>query len=201
MKNVIAGYLLFIVLGYFSGSMLFGRIFSRFFKGIDLAAVSDDGNPGTFNAFKYGGALCGISTLFADLLKGYLPVSTCKNYLNSSFWLFAFVMAAPVLGHAFSVFHHGYGGKAIAVSFGVLLGLFPNVWPLLTLAVFYLFFTLVIRLISHSKRSICAFLGFLLTVVLFEKQRSVLWGCVMLAGTVIYKHCVPLICQNTRIDL
>ncbi|MCH1983259.1 glycerol-3-phosphate acyltransferase [Ruminococcus sp. OA3] len=201
MKNIIPGYFLFTVLGYLSGSILFGNVFSRFLKGIDLTAVSDDGNPGTFNAFRYGGALCGILTLLADLLKGYLPVTACRNLLGSGFLLFAFVMAAPVFGHAFSVFNHGDGGKAIAVSFGVLLGLLPKAFPLVALAGFYLFFSLVIRLTPHAKRSIYAFLGFLLTCVLFEKQRSVIWGCIMLATTVIYKHCVPFFYHNTRIDI
>ena len=55
---------------------------------------------------------------------------------------FAAVMAAPVLGHAYSVYHRGRGGKAIAVSFGVLLGLVPaGIWrPLAMLVLFYLLF-------------------------------------------------------------
>lgn len=201
MRNVIPGYILFTVLGYLSGSILFGKVFSGLMKGIDLTAVSDDGNPGTFNAFRYGGTMCGIFTLLADLLKGYLPVTACRSFLGSGCLLFAFVMAAPVYGHAFSVFYHGEGGKAIAVSFGVLLGLLPNVFPLLALAGFYLFFSLVIRLTPHAKRSICAFLGLILSCILFEKRRSILLGCIMLAGTVIYKHCVPFIYHDTRTDV
>lgn len=54
------------------------------------------------------------------------------------------VLAAPVIGHAFPLFHPRMGGKAIAVSFGCLLGLYPDLRPVLTLAAFYLIFSLLL---------------------------------------------------------
>ena len=37
-------------------------------------AESPDKNPGTMNAFTYGGFRCGVFTLCGDLFKGFLPV-------------------------------------------------------------------------------------------------------------------------------
>ena len=62
------------VLGYFLGSLMFGYLIPRIFKGIDVRSLSSDGNPGTANAFFYGGAACGSAVLVCDLLKGFLPV-------------------------------------------------------------------------------------------------------------------------------
>ena len=127
MKNLY--YWLAICIGYCFGSVLYGY----------------DGNPGTYNAFRYGGFICGISVLIAELLKGFIPVFFSAKYIGRESVLFAFVMAAPVMGHAFSVYYFymkfrmkyinrgknmprvfadgNTGGKAIAVSFGVMLGL------------------------------------------------------------------------------
>ena len=75
--------------------------------------------------------------------------------------LFALVLAAPVIGHAFPLFHPRMGGKAIAVSFGCLLGLYPDLRPVLTLAAFYLIFSLLLVIDPHLFRSMITYLCFL----------------------------------------
>ena len=65
---------LFAVLGYLSGSVLYARVFARLFGNRDILSHSRDQNPGTANAFMYGGFMCGLCTLVFDLLKGFLPV-------------------------------------------------------------------------------------------------------------------------------
>ena len=59
----------FILLGYFSGSVLYARIFAKLFKKDNLIENSKDKNPGTANAFMYGGFWCGVLTLIFDLAK------------------------------------------------------------------------------------------------------------------------------------
>ena len=113
-------YIFYMVVGYLAGSMLFALEYPKIFKGVDVRRLSEDGNPGTYNAFVYGGIGCGILTLLSELAKGFLPVFLCGRQLGMDSLWFAGVMAAPVAGHAFSIFHRGKGGKAIAVSFGVL---------------------------------------------------------------------------------
>lgn len=181
-------YWLSIVGRYFSGSVLFGYVIPKTFKNIDVCEVSCDGNPGTYNAFKYGGFTCGVLSLTAELLKGFLPVYLCGKVLGDDSFLFSFVMAAPVIGHACSVFYHGKGGKAIAVSFGVLLGLFPEMRPLLILIAFYLLFSLFVPIKDHGKRTMAAFACFVVMSCFFVKSKYILLGNVIIACTVIYKH-------------
>lgn len=88
-----------------------------------------------------GGFLCGTLTLLGDLAKGFLPVFCCV-WTTSRLGIYmtaglALVMTAPVIGHAFPVYHRFQGGKGIAVSFGSLLGLFPDLRPALVLAAFF----------------------------------------------------------------
>jgi len=65
--------LLYSAAGYISGSILFARVFGAVFKK-DILNQSRDGNPGTANAFMYGGFFCGVLTLLFELLKGFIPV-------------------------------------------------------------------------------------------------------------------------------
>ena len=92
-------YLMYVIAGYLSGSVLYARVFLQLFGKADEYRQSKDENPGTANAFAYGGFACGVLTLAGDMLKGFLPV-----------WLFlhsgeditpvtlALVLLAPVLG-------------------------------------------------------------------------------------------------------
>ena len=128
-----------MVMGFCLGSILFAYEIPRMVKHVDIRQISEDGNPGTFNAFAAAGVGWGILVLLAELLKGFFPVYLCSKRAGQDSLLFAGVLAAPVFGHAFSIFHKGKGGKGIAVSFGVLLGLLPWWTPVLTLAGFYLF--------------------------------------------------------------
>ncbi len=129
--------LLFILLGYLSGSVLYAKIWGKLLCGTDITKGSTDGNPGTANAFIQGGFWCGVLTLFCELLKGILPVYFYMRGMGpqalSDGWI-ALVLAAPVLGHTFPLFQKHHGGKGIAVSFGSLLGLYPYRMPVLVFA-------------------------------------------------------------------
>ncbi len=181
-------YLFYIIAGFFSGSVLFGYELPRLLRGVDVRKESEDGNPGTYNAFVCGGIGCGFLTLAAELAKGMWPVAACMRKLGCDSLLFAAVMAAPVLGHAFSVFHHGEGGKAIAVSFGVLLGVLPQWLPLALLVACFLFFSLVWRVEDHGKRTVRTFLCFALAGMVLIHQKALRLGSLILSLTVIHKH-------------
>lgn len=103
--------------------------------------------PGAANAFTYGGFFCGIITLFGDILKGFLPVYCYLLNAGGMSFNLTLVLAAPVIGHILPVFYHFKGGKGIAVTFGCLLGLFPDIRPALILAAAFIFFSLIIRII------------------------------------------------------
>ncbi len=103
------------------GSVPFAVLLGRL-AGVDPRRVGD-GNPGAFNAWKAGGWRLGVPVLAADVLKGALPVACARHlYRWRGGWLVA-VSLAPVLGHGFSPFLGGRGGKGLAATFGVWAGL------------------------------------------------------------------------------
>ena len=117
--------LFFAVSGYLLGSILFASIISKLFHK-DIISKSPDKNYGTANAFRYGGVLCGALTLLCDMGKGFLPVFIYMHTENPSEVMLPIVLVAPVIGHILPIFSKFKGGKAIAVTFGSLAGMWPN---------------------------------------------------------------------------
>jgi glycerol-3-phosphate acyltransferase PlsY len=105
--------------------------------GVDPRAVGD-GNPGATNAWKAGGWRVGLPVILLDFLKGFAPTFLARWVWEWSGWSLALVAAAPVLGHRFSPFLGGCGGKGMLALLGSWTGL--TLWqaplvvgPLLTI--------------------------------------------------------------------
>ncbi len=150
----------YALFGYICGSILFARVAAALFHQDREYEKSEDGNPGTVNAFRYGGFWCGLITLCGDLLKGFIPVFLFASTHEEEIFFMpgALVLAAPVLGHAFPLFHRFSGGKGIAVSFGCLLGLMPFWRPFAILAGFFLLFSLIVVITPNFQRTLVTFL-------------------------------------------
>ena len=176
----------FTVLGYLSGSLLFARYWGKWCRGRNVVEESPDQNPGTFNAFQYGGFVCGTLTLCGDLLKGFLPVFL---YCRERPWGLglALVLAAPVWGHVLSLYHGFRGGKGVAVTFGCLLGLLPKRRPLLLLAFVFLFFSLVVKITPNYHRTLAAYVAAALGMVLFVPDPGVALGFGLISVVVVGK--------------
>ena len=176
----------FTVLGYLSGSLLFARYWGKWCRGRNVVEESPDQNPGTFNAFQYGGFVCGTLTLCGDLLKGFLPVFL---YCRERPWGLglALVLAAAVWGHVLPLYHGFRGGKGVAVTFGCLLGLLPKRRPLLLLAFVFLFFSLVVKITPNYHRTLAAYVAAALGMVLFVPDPGVALGFGLISVVVVGK--------------
>ena len=169
----------FILLGYLSGSVLYARVFARLFGKEEMIENSRDRNPGTANAFMYGGFWCGLLTLICDIGKAFIPVflfMRAVEQLRPGVIATSLVLAAPVVGHVFPVFYRLKGGKGIAATFGSLLGLFPALKPAAILAVFFIFFSVVLRVSPHFYRTLTAYLCALFCMAFSIDRRSVILG-------------------------
>lgn len=82
-----------------------------------------DGNPGAVNVFRAGGRKLGLVAVLLDIAKGVPFVLLSHRFFDLSELTTVCVAVCAVLGHAFSPFLRWRGGKAIAVTFGVMLGL------------------------------------------------------------------------------
>lgn len=178
----------YILMGYLLGSVLFARVSGKLFGKGDLTQDTTDGNPGTANAFQQGGALCGALTLLGDLGKGFLPVFFyLKGAQTEDPLALSLVMAAPVIGHILPLFFRFRGGKGIATSFGVLLGLTPDIRPALCLAGTFIFFSVLVRISPHYYRTMLSFVVAALILPFIPRTPGVLAGFLLITLAVFLR--------------
>lgn len=125
--------------GFWLGSIPFSVWLGKLALGKDIR-VYGDGNPGATNVFRAGGRKLGVVAVILDALKGAIPVGIGYFALGLRGTELVVVAITPVLGHAFSPFLKFRGGKAVAVTFGIWVGL--TIWEaptVLGLMLFYWF--------------------------------------------------------------
>lgn len=183
--------LFYSLLGFASGSVMYSWLLPKLIQGVDVMAESEDGNPGTYNAFQLAGKPVGTLCLLGDLAKGFVPVYIAAQRMDTASLYFAPVIAAPVLGHMFSPMLRGRGGKGIAASFGALLGLLPWNYSVFALAAPYVLLSTIARIRNHAVRSVVSYLIFAGICVAADPP-SVALGCSLITGAVVARHCPEL---------
>ena len=174
--------------GYLVGSLPFGVIIGRAWKGVDIRQYGS-GNIGFSNALRVLGWKPAAVVFIGDALKGIVPVVLGQallrtwNVPRADLWLLL-VGLAPILGHSFSVFLRFRGGRAVTTTLGVLIGL---CWQAALVAlVSWLVVVAITRYISLG--SIVAALSVPTYMFLSGKSRDwlILWCVVSLL--VILRH-------------
>ncbi len=180
--------LFYAIAGYFLGSILFARVFGRLFGRGDVTKDSKDGNPGTANAFQYGGFWCGVLTMCGDMAKGFLPVFLFMQLNHPTETIAAaLVIAAPVIGHIFPIFFHFKGGKGIATTFGCLLGLLPEFYPVAALALPFLFFSAILRVSPHLYRTVLTYVCAVILMFFLNVGASIWLGFFIITLVVLFR--------------
>jgi glycerol-3-phosphate acyltransferase PlsY len=118
---------------YLLGSIPFGLVIGKLAGLGDIRQIGS-GNIGATNMLRTGSKKLAALTLLLDMLKGavavwlaapFLPMATSRlGDAIPSPWLYAVALCA-VLGHIFSFWLKGKGGKGVATVLGVLLALSP----------------------------------------------------------------------------
>jgi glycerol-3-phosphate acyltransferase PlsY len=117
---------------YLLGSVPFGFLIAKS-RGLDIRKLGS-GNIGATNVFRSVSKPLGILTFALDLLKGFCGVQLIPALASAltgasrgdAMYLPAFCGAMTVVGHNWTCFLGFKGGKGIATSAGLLLGLSPS---------------------------------------------------------------------------
>ena len=176
---------LLIALAYLAGSMPSSFLVGKVFHGIDLRQHGS-GNLGATNAFRVLGAKSALPVLIADIGKGALPVILFPRLVPAAFgWTLGYG-AAAILGHMFSVWVGFRGGKGIATSAGVLVGLAP--WAVLGGLLVWLAVTLPSGYVSLGSVAAAAALPILVVLTPHQGGQTLVWFSVALGAVVIWAH-------------
>ncbi len=122
-KNVVYGWQIFlppILVAYILGSIPFGLLLTRASGKEDIRKIGS-GNIGATNVLRTGSRKLAAATLLLDIGKGFAAVFLSFYFLGPDITFF--VAIAVVLGHLFPVWLKFRGGKGVATTIGVLLGL------------------------------------------------------------------------------
>lgn len=111
-------------------------------RGVEVSSVGS-GNPGATNIGRAVGTRWGIVVGVLDVLKGLVP--TWVVMVTMGTWVALFAGVACILGHIYSPYLGGHGGKGVATSLGAMLAVVPWV-ALAALVVFAVALPFVRRL-------------------------------------------------------
>jgi len=193
-------YVIFIfaaIIAYLLGSIPFGLLIAKA-HGKDLRSIGS-GNIGATNVARALGRRWAYLCFLLDMLKGLVPMLLTKFEIqNSKFeipiavglWLWLAVGCAAILGHIFPIYLKFKGGKGVATSLGVALGL----WPYYTIsASFAIAIWAIVVLIWRyvSLASIIASVAFPAVLVLAIIIRPS-WDFVSLWPLLILATAIPL---------
>jgi len=113
---------LLVVLAFWLGACPFSVWVGKWLLGKDIRDYGD-GNPGAFNVLRAGGRKAFALALFLDIGKGVPFVALAYYYFGLPEVMVMAVGLSAILGHAFTPLLRFNGGKALAVTGGVLLAL------------------------------------------------------------------------------
>ncbi|MDB5328143.1 MAG: plsY [Phycisphaerales bacterium] len=185
---------------YLIGAIPFGLLVG-WVKGIDVR-TQGSGNIGATNIGRLLGGKYFALVFALDLLKGLLPMLAAAYLLRNlpthdkPYLLWMTVGAAAILGHLFPVYLKFKGGKGVATSAGVVLGL----WPFYTLpgvAVVLIFLIVFGITRTVSLGSIASSAGFPLCFIgiglamgwpVFGQQLPLLIFGTVLGSLIVYRH-------------
>jgi glycerol-3-phosphate acyltransferase PlsY len=114
-----------IFASYLLGSIPFGLLIAKRLRGIDIR-LEGSGNIGATNVYRVVGPAAGLAVFTLDLLKGAVPCWVMLMVNPDKTWAMVAGLAA-IIGHSLSVFLKFKGGKSVATSFGILIGIAPEV--------------------------------------------------------------------------
>jgi len=174
-----------ILLGYVSGSLVWGYWIGRYFYKIDLRNKGS-GNIGATNVFRVLGPVPGIFTFILDVLKGALPIILMKSIYGENVNQITLIAVgvAAIIGSKFSLFLKGKGGKSVNCSFGVILAMMP------VEAIFSLFVWLVIFALTGyvSLASITAAIALPFLIFILQNDIHLLFVGIVICIVVIFAH-------------
>jgi glycerol-3-phosphate acyltransferase PlsY len=184
-------FILFGLIAYLLGSIPTSVWVGKAKYNVDVREHGSN-NAGATNTFRVLGKKAGTFVLVVDICKGALAV-LMPFLLGIAEWksdqlihlqLVTGIMA--VLGHIFPLFARFNGGKGVATSLGVIIGIHPPA-ALICMVVFLLFFIL------SSFVSLGAILGAIsfplsINLIFMNDNLSLMIFSILLAGAVVLAH-------------
>ncbi|MBC5636072.1 glycerol-3-phosphate 1-O-acyltransferase PlsY [Ornithinibacillus sp. BX22] len=173
-------YVLFAIIAYLLGSIPSALIVGKLGYKIDIREHGS-GNLGGTNTFRVLGVKAGIIVTAADILKGTLA-TLIPLFFDADVYRLAIGIFA-VLGHTYPIFARFKGGKAVATSGGIILGVNPILFGVMVLT--FLVSLKISKYVSLSSM-ITGLVSFIVSI--FFGDIGLMIVIAVLTLFVIYRH-------------
>lgn len=144
-----------LILSYLIGAFPSGLIIGKLFFKKDIRQYGS-GNTGATNSFRVLGRPAGFIVTFLDIFKGFITVffplwfPVHADGIISTFFTNGLIVGLfAILGHVYPIYLKFNGGKAVATSAGVVLGVNPIL--LLILAIIFFSVLKIFKYVSLSS--------------------------------------------------
>ena len=180
--------LLIAAVSYLLGSIPFGYLLVRIFRGEDVRKIGS-GNIGATNVARVAGPVAGIFTLALDAAKGAAAVWLAARFANDSATWMVIAGLAALVGHCFPLWLGFRGGKGVATAAGVFLVLCPlALLGSLTLFILVVVFSRYVSLGSIAAAAAIPLLVYFFWAPHHAPPLTVTFGALAAALLVVYKH-------------
>lgn len=182
--------LLLVIIGYLLGSFPTAFIFGKLLSRIDIRKYGS-GNVGATNVLRVIGILPAFFVLAIDIAKGIIGVTLLADIGGVTQGIHILLLGLSVIcGHNWSAFLKFRGGKGVATSVGVLLGLGLRGQGLgIVLLIGFLIWLIVVFLTRYvALGSISAALSLPITSLIFNQSIEIILFMVIIALFVTYRH-------------
>ena len=157
-----------LILSYLIGAFPSGLVIGKLFFKKDIRQFGS-GNTGATNSFRVLGRPAGFVVTFLDIFKGFitvffpiwLPVHV-DGPISTFFTNGLIVGLFAILGHVYPIYLKFKGGKAVATSAGVVLGVNPILLLILAAIFFLVLKTFKYVSLSSIVAAICCVIGSLI---------------------------------------
>ncbi|MDM7465751.1 glycerol-3-phosphate 1-O-acyltransferase PlsY [Staphylococcus warneri] len=157
-----------LILSYLIGAFPSGLVIGKLFFKKDIRQFGS-GNTGATNSFRVLGRPAGFVVTFLDIFKGFitvffpiwLPVHV-DGPISTFFTNGLIVGLFAILGHVYPIYLKFKGGKAVATSAGVVLGVNPILLLILAAIFFLVLKTFKYVSLSSIVAGICCVIGSLI---------------------------------------
>jgi glycerol-3-phosphate acyltransferase PlsY len=179
-------YLITAAVSYLLGSIPFGYLVVRIFKGEDVR-TSGSGNIGATNVARKSPAL-GLATLVLDAAKGLTAVLVVRVLFSGPHQQLIMTTAAffAVAGHLYPVWLKFRGGKGVATSLGAFILLTPK--SILCMVVLFLIIAVAFRYVSLGSVAVAAAFPLLAWALHEYADPRQLVLIALVSALVIWKH-------------
>ncbi|MFC4387554.1 glycerol-3-phosphate 1-O-acyltransferase PlsY [Gracilibacillus marinus] len=174
-------YIIFCIIAYLLGSIPTGLIVGKIGYKTDIREHGS-GNLGATNTFRVLGMKAGIIVTIGDILKGTIAVVLPILFQAETVYPLIVGIFA-VIGHVYPIFAKFKGGKAVATSSGVILGVNPLLFIIMIIS-----FLVILYITKYV--SLSSMLTGIITVIvtIIQKEMGLLIVTSLLTIFVIYRH-------------